>query len=252
MGRWIARALVVAALLAAAGAMVGRAAAATFPVDTTLDTSDVFPGDGICADVLANCSLRAAIEQANALAGADTITVPAGTYDLTLGELHVTDGLTLAGAGAPTTIVEPALIAPSRVFEVSAPSTISGLTIRNGFVAGDGDGGGVLTTAALTLDHVIVSDNTATGTGGGIAADGPSGSLVLTDSTVSSNHAQAGGGILLQSDPNTGLLVRDTITGNTAVPGDIPILGDGGGIRAAGVITIANSTVTGNSAPAVV
>jgi ribulose-phosphate 3-epimerase len=52
-----------------------HAYAADFTADTTADTVDISPGDGICADGGGQCSLRAAIGEANALAGADTITV---------------------------------------------------------------------------------------------------------------------------------------------------------------------------------
>src|SRR5215210_3997640 len=58
--------------------------AATFVVNTTADTQDAAPGNGTCADAAGACSLRAAITEANALAGADIITVPAGTYTQTL------------------------------------------------------------------------------------------------------------------------------------------------------------------------
>jgi hypothetical protein len=40
--------------------------------------------DGVCATASGACSLRAAIMEANALPGADTIIVPAGTYVLAL------------------------------------------------------------------------------------------------------------------------------------------------------------------------
>jgi CSLREA domain-containing protein len=42
--------------------------AATFVVNSTADTSDANPGDGMCDDGEGNCTLRAAIEEANALA----------------------------------------------------------------------------------------------------------------------------------------------------------------------------------------
>jgi len=81
--------------------------AAAFTVNTNADTNDANPGNGVCADGGGACSLRAAIEEANALAGTDTITVPAGTYTLTLGsELLITTDVTLIGAGAGSTIIE--------------------------------------------------------------------------------------------------------------------------------------------------
>jgi CSLREA domain-containing protein len=56
-----------------------RVHAATLTVNSTADTTDVAPGDGVCADGLGNCTLRAAIQEANALAGLDTIEFNIGT-----------------------------------------------------------------------------------------------------------------------------------------------------------------------------
>lgn len=49
------------------------APAATFTVDSTADTVDINPGDGICADVNGACTLRAAVMEADALGGASTV-----------------------------------------------------------------------------------------------------------------------------------------------------------------------------------
>ncbi len=46
---------------------------ATFTVNSTSDNSDVSPGNGLCATSGGVCTLRAAIQEANALAGTDTI-----------------------------------------------------------------------------------------------------------------------------------------------------------------------------------
>jgi CSLREA domain-containing protein len=47
--------------------------AAGFSVDSTIDAVDAVPGDGICASEAGKCTLRAAIQEANALVGPDTI-----------------------------------------------------------------------------------------------------------------------------------------------------------------------------------
>ncbi len=60
-------------LAAAAGALAMSASAATFVVNSVGDESDADLMDGICLTALGTCTLRAAIEQANASAGADTI-----------------------------------------------------------------------------------------------------------------------------------------------------------------------------------
>src|SRR6476646_5626626 len=96
---------IFAALLCLAAA--APTSAATFTVTKTADTND-----GACN---ADCSLREAIIAANATAGLDVITVPAGTYTLTRsgvdnnaanGDLDVTDPLTINGAGQGSTIIQ--------------------------------------------------------------------------------------------------------------------------------------------------
>src|SRR5688500_39081 len=50
----------------------------TFTVNSTADASDAMPGDGICDSGGSVCTLRAAIEEANANTGADTINFSIG------------------------------------------------------------------------------------------------------------------------------------------------------------------------------
>ena len=47
--------------------------AATYVVNVTGNSSDVSPGNGVCLDNAGNCTFSAAIQEANAHAGADTI-----------------------------------------------------------------------------------------------------------------------------------------------------------------------------------
>lgn len=63
------------------------AQAATFTVDIAFDgddAHDINPGDGVCSDSLAFCTLRAAMEEANALAGPDVIAFADGLNGQTL------------------------------------------------------------------------------------------------------------------------------------------------------------------------
>lgn len=62
---------VVATVWLAAFGQLG--VAATFTVNSVGDTGDSNIGDGICADGTGNCTLRAAIEEANAFIGEDLI-----------------------------------------------------------------------------------------------------------------------------------------------------------------------------------
>src|SRR5690242_6158924 len=132
-------------MLAFALAIGSNARAATFAPGTTDDTVDSMPGDGLCADAGGHCSLRAAMQESNALGGEDTIVLDAGTYTLTRagsdedasvsGDLDVDDDLVLQGAGADATTIDGGAL--DRVLDI-CPATsarhvrVEGLTLRNG------------------------------------------------------------------------------------------------------------------------
>src|SRR3989442_8077572 len=110
------------------------ASAASFTINSTVDAVDASPGDGVCAEATGACTLRAAIMETNALPGTDTITLPAGTYTLTIpgagedasatGDLDITDVLTISGAGADSTIIDGAHL--DRVLHMS-PTSFQGV-----------------------------------------------------------------------------------------------------------------------------
>src|SRR5262245_35126812 len=121
-------------------AYAGAASAAGFAVTTTLDAVDAAPGNGVCADAAGNCTLRAAVQEANALPGFDTIKVPGGIYNLTLlgpnedagatGDLDVHSEVAISGDGPRRTVVDGQQ--SDRVFDVNDSSvSLSGLGIRN-------------------------------------------------------------------------------------------------------------------------
>src|ERR671916_1848883 len=63
----------------------GPAQAATLTVNTTSDAVDANLGNGLCATAAGTCTLRAAVQEANATAEVnDVIEVPAGIYTLTI------------------------------------------------------------------------------------------------------------------------------------------------------------------------
>ena len=88
MRRTIKATATLSCALALVAASASSAAANTFYVTSTADAVDKNPGDGFCqtdAEGNAPCTLRAAVMEANALAGTDTIQVnTAGVYNLTL------------------------------------------------------------------------------------------------------------------------------------------------------------------------
>jgi hypothetical protein len=90
----------------AVSVLAGAVNAATFTVETTvddIDAPDATPGDGICADAFGFCTLRAAVEEANARAGIDAIEFSvAGEFDLVIGPLPtITETLIIDGRTAP-------------------------------------------------------------------------------------------------------------------------------------------------------
>ena len=100
------------------------AAATTFTVTTTVDTAG-----GSC--VSGSCSLRQAV---GAASNGDTIDLPAGTYTLTNGQLHVATGVTITGVGQAATTIQGAS-AGQRVMVIfgnSASVTLAHLTVTGG------------------------------------------------------------------------------------------------------------------------
>lgn len=187
-------------------------AATTFTVDSLGDTSDCFIGNGICADLAGDCTLRAAIEEANALAGDDTIQFSVtGTINLT-GPLPVLQtNLRIVGPGSSQLIVRRNTGGNYSVMTINGLVHISGLMITNGRTpdgTNDGvapGGGGIRQTGGnLTLRDVVISGNTTGngfnnpagnfggfgGFGGGIQGQGV---LTMIDCVVTNNATGNGG-----------------------------------------------------------
>jgi CSLREA domain-containing protein len=194
----------VAALMAACVLLTaGPAHASTFTVNSVGDTGDLIPGNGSCytgnivGRLVPECTLRAAIEEANANGEADKITFSSalsGTITLTLGQLQIdddtpaTDDLIIEGPGARKITVSGNNA--DRVFQISSSAhvTISGLTISGGDVTGGigGEGGGIYNEGTLTLSDSTVSGNTAL-SGGGIVKE--AGTVRLRNTIVARNTA---------------------------------------------------------------
>ncbi len=141
---------------------------ATLTVDTTLDESDVTPGDGACviaslgAGGATQCSLRAAIEEANT-GTADTIRfeIPGGDP----GELTGPPGFTIQPAAPLPTITVPLTIDAFTQDPASATPPIE----VNGVVAATGDG--LVATAEVHLAGLAIIGWTDSGISLGAGAD---------------------------------------------------------------------------------
>jgi CSLREA domain-containing protein len=252
----------------------------TFVVNSTLDTVDANPGDGVAADSMGRTTLRAAVQEANALAGADSITLPAGDFLLArfgsgeqaaaTGDLDITEGLTITGAGANLTNLDG--VGWDRVFDISPGVivTISGVKIHGGAANNSQeDGGAIRNQGLLTLQNVNVSNNTAAGGGGAIFSFGTGSSLTINNSTFDSNMANGplGGGAIFNGSATTitGSTLSNNVTaGNggaianlgsssltlteSTIKGNHATSGKGGGVYNTSTATIVRSTISGNLA----
>jgi CSLREA domain-containing protein len=181
---------------------VWAAPSATITVNSTAD--NLTGGNGLC-------TLREAVRNANANnntgygecvagSGADTITLPAGVYTLTLptvgdnnnqgGDLDATDptGLTIIGAGLTQTILTIS-VGDRLIDAVDGPLTLMNLTLQNGSVTGMG--GAVQASESLVLSNTQVQSNTASSHGGGVYVQG---SIAISGSVFFNNASNGGRG----------------------------------------------------------
>jgi hypothetical protein len=263
----IARTLILFSLVCFAAA---GASARTFEVLVNIDSNDLLPGDGLCSDIAGECTLRAAISEANEWPGADTIILPAGAYTHSIdastennnaaGDWDISSDITIVGAGRDTTILQAGANyneASERVLEVlfGGSLTLSNVTVRYGrdyIPTGTVSGAGIQNAGTLSLDNVMVRDNNAVtmtgiGLGGGIYSTGVS--LTLNNTTVTANHvtgAFTGGGIgggvaSTTSFPSTIVITNSSISGNS-VQGVVSAA-SGGGLYVTGIFDL---TATGS------
>lgn len=239
---------------------------AGFTVDSAVDAIDADPGDGACATAVGECTLRAAIQETNALPGPDEITLPAGTYELTIpgraedaavtGDLDITDDLTITGAGRDATIIDGGQL--DRIFHAflffhaELQVNLSDLTIRNGKAelvpaVERGEGGGLFlgdgVSAALT--DARVTGNSSIQHGGGIwigsaGGSSPPSSVNFTRVEISENSSglNSGGGIF--NDRGIVTLTDSVVSSNSG--------GIGGGVYNSGILTVVGSTIASNEA----
>ena len=180
-----------------------------FIVTTTNDHDD-----GIAGAV--DCTLREAINAANANANNNTITFAPGVVGqitLQLGQLTISHDVTIIGPGAKTLAITVSNISSSFHISGGAIAGISGLNIRNevvGFNSYTGmtiDGGsslaltacnvsgfrstGIFNGGTLSLNSCTIAGNSGDN-GGGISNYG---FLGVTNSTISGNGASSAGGV---------------------------------------------------------
>src|SRR5262249_33699380 len=208
-----------------------------FVVNTSSDAAadDANSGDGVCA-IASNplvCSLRAAIQEANALPNCGPITINTASVNLLTPlpaidhDLHI-----VSNAGE---IVQPDISAGNlRIFDIKPARTvdITALIMSKGVSV---SAGGIINNqGSLTLTNCTVSDGQAV-TGGGIAN---SGTLTVNSSTISGNRADNSGGLYNSGTLN---LINVTVGENSATGNGGGIVNDGAGTAVLTNVTVANN-----------
>ena len=237
---------------------------APFVVDALIDAVDADPNDDLCSTAAGECTLRAAIQQANEIPGMTEVSLGPGVHELSIGgtdeEESVTGDLdahrpiTIRGAGAGLTTIEGNGF--DRVFDLGWPEgelvveaanpagvIIRDLTIRGGDAGGD-NGGAILARRALRVENVVLSNNYAR-RGGAIATNragnfsvGSDHLVEVIDSTVTQNS----GALPL-------FLVDGRIEGSSLIE-NVATLTINGGAGEFVRVHMKNSTVSGNFAQA--
>jgi hypothetical protein len=224
----------------------------------TVTTLNDDPAGGTCT--AGQCTtLRDAISQADADGSADVITFASGLtgpITLTNGALSLSGNqdLTITGPGASTITVSGN--DTSQVLDVNknADVSIAGLTITDGN-AGASPGGAIENNddeTTLTLSDDVISGSTTAVTsegGGGIYTIG---TLILSGTQVTGNHAPAAAGGGIYDSSKYGLTISSsTIAGNTATSGGGLELHFAGGEDEAtkyAPTQITETTISGNTA----
>lgn len=130
------------------------------------DSSDVNPGDGVCADTQGRCSLRAAVQEAGALGGPRRIALSPSTYRLADGEIVVSGDIEIIGVGVGRS-------------EIISDGAFRVFNVQGG--------------ANLTLREVSLSGTEQVADMGGLIRN--AGNLLLEDSLLQQGRAQGGGAI---------------------------------------------------------
>jgi len=257
--------LVVALIIAVCGACVPAARAATFNVTVTTDAGDAAPGNGACATAAGQCTLRAALEESNALAGPDlvrfTLATPA-TINLTIGSLLATGSVTIDGPGSLQLTINGSAI-NNQVLVLNPGGAaietyaVDGLRITGGFLDGGTRAGGGIQAApdtgtdqaTVTLTDVVLSGNEVVSGGATPALGGGlwmgRGTLTATDCRFESNTLSgngndfAGAGVYIHDA--TALIERCEIIGNRMPEG----LGVGLRVRE-GTTTVLDTAINDN------
>lgn len=235
-----------------------------FIVNSSGDTVDANVGNGVCADSSGQCTLRAAVMEANASAGPHTISVAYAFIELftgsvgnnfdSSGDLDIASNITITGtATQPTALVNPI----DRVFDVLSGGNLSLTNIKvtlSGISIQSGGGVRVDNGGSFTGTRIVVVNNIAAA-GGGIYINRAESFRLFSSAIIHNNARDGNGGGLFFRDAQDAQVVNSTIAGNMA-----SFTFNGASMPGGGVYVLANhnnftsdvefihSTIAGNTA----
>jgi len=172
-------------------------AAPPIVVNSTVDATDATPGDGVCETVAGNnvCTLRAAIQEGNALVGSN--------------DIH----FNIPGAGPHT--IEPA----SALSTITSPVTIDGYTQPGASANTNGPGMGLNTVMQIELSGVSAG---STANGLHVTADSSTikGLVINSFGSGTCSTSCVGSGIFLGSNSNIveGNYIGTNLAGTVGLP----------------------------------
>ena len=175
----------------AIGVVVITTMASAQPTLITVDSTAMTAGN--CATA-GQCTLPAALADADAANGTVTVVLPSGTFRFAEPLQLPNVGITIVGRAAPSdaTVLDGG--GSTRLFVASAGSVeITDVTLANGLVEHSGGGAIFASDTNLTIRRSTLRGNRATGDGGAIGI--VSGALVLDHVRFSDNFGQSGGAV---------------------------------------------------------
>src|ERR671915_414415 len=229
-GRPLPRAAAIALCLVLLGLLVPSLANAqrpAFQVNDTNDRVDADLGDGLCRTSQNTCTLRAAVQQANMLNGADAIDLPGGIYTIRLGGGSVVDPPDPPGGGVGF-VWDPGLFQDYEGdYDIGGPLTINGAGDASTIIDGGAPAFGSTpeqtaldrifeihpNAGNVTLSGVTIREGWHAETGGGLM-NYSAGVVRLVDSTVRDNVAWNYGGGIYSGGPEDGLCVNTCPVGD--------------------------------------
>ena len=241
-------------------------AAVSFVVDSIGDAPDVNTADGLCADTAGQCTLRAAIQQANATPGADTImfsipgaaphTIQPGSSLPTISQQLEIDGTSEPDfAGSPVVELDGSL-AGSTTYGLTVNANAPGTTIRglvvNRFgragIHASGSTGTIVKGNYIGIDVTGTLDrgNASEGVLLNVASNAVVGGIADADRNVVSGNDIIGVKVTGSGSIVQGNYIGTNAAGTAAIPNQHGIQLIGGGVPTSNNLIGGTSTGAGN------